>query len=91
MTTKQKYMGKPQGKTDLIASARREGVVASEESKHLVELFASVKERMSKPNLDLATIRDIVEKEPTVAPCKDPATRIGPQGFKRNQLHICHM
>lgn len=61
MTTKQKYMGKPEGKTDLIASAGREGVVASEESKHLVELFASVKERMWKPNLDLATIRDIVE------------------------------
>ena len=62
MTAKQKYTDKSEEKT-LIASARREGGVAraSEESKYLVELFASVKERMWKPDLDLETIRDIVE------------------------------
>jgi len=63
MIAKQKYTDKPEEETALIASARREGGVAaaSEESKYLVELFASVKERMWKPDLDLETIRDIVE------------------------------
>ena len=43
--------------------ARREGEVAmaSEQSKYLVELYASIKERVSKPDIDLATNRDIVE------------------------------
>ena len=43
--------------------ARREGEVAmaSEQSKYLVELYASIKERLSKPDIDLATTRDIVE------------------------------
>jgi epsilon-lactone hydrolase len=35
--------------------------MASEQLKHMNELYASIKERFSKPNLDLATIRDIVE------------------------------
>ena len=63
MKAKQKYTDKPEEETALIASARPEGGVAaaSEESKYLVELFASVKERMWKPDLDLETIRDIVE------------------------------
>jgi hypothetical protein len=62
MTAKQKYTDMPEEETALIANARREGgVAASEESKYLVELFASVKERMWKPDLDLETIRDIVE------------------------------
>jgi hypothetical protein len=63
MTAKQKYTDKPEEETALIASARRQGGVApaSAESKYLVELFASVKERMWKPDLDLETIRDIVE------------------------------
>jgi len=35
--------------------------MTSEQHDHLVELFTSIKERMSKPGIDLATIRDIVE------------------------------
>ena len=35
--------------------------MASEQSKHLVELYASIKKRISKPGIDLATRRDIVE------------------------------
>src|SRR5262245_11627310 len=35
--------------------------MASKQAKDLVELFKSIKERLSKPGLDLATIRDIVE------------------------------
>jgi len=35
--------------------------MASEHLKHMNELYASIKERISKPNLDLATTRDIVE------------------------------
>jgi hypothetical protein len=56
MTAEQKYTGKPEGKIALIASTRREGRVAaaSEESKYLVQLYASIKERMSKPDIDLA-------------------------------------
>jgi monoterpene epsilon-lactone hydrolase len=35
--------------------------MASKQAKDLVELFTSIKERLLKPGLDLATIRDIVE------------------------------
>jgi acetyl esterase/lipase len=35
--------------------------MASEQLKHMTELYASIKERRSKPDIDLATIRDIVE------------------------------
>ena len=35
--------------------------MASKQLKHMNELYASIKERVSKPNLDLATNRDIVE------------------------------
>jgi monoterpene epsilon-lactone hydrolase len=35
--------------------------VARKQLKHMNELYASIKERMSKPNLDLAMNRDIVE------------------------------
>ena len=35
--------------------------MASEQLKHMNELYASIKDRVSKPGLDLATIRDIVE------------------------------
>ena len=35
--------------------------MASKQLEHMNELYASIKERISKPNLDLATIRDIVE------------------------------
>ena len=35
--------------------------MASRQHDDLVELFTSIKERMSKPGIDLATIRDIVE------------------------------
>ena len=41
--------------------------MASEQSKYLVELYASIKERVSKPDLDLATNRDIVENLHLVA------------------------
>ena len=36
--------------------------MATEQAKHMAELFASVSERTSKPGLDLATIRDISER-----------------------------
>src|SRR5258708_8950404 len=35
--------------------------MASKQLNQIVELYASIKERASKPDLDLATIRDIVE------------------------------
>jgi acetyl esterase/lipase len=35
--------------------------MASQQLKHMNELFASIKERISKPDIDLATIRDVVE------------------------------
>ena len=35
--------------------------MASKQLKHMNELYASIKERVSKPGLDLATNRDIVE------------------------------
>jgi acetyl esterase/lipase len=35
--------------------------MASKQLNQMAELYASIKERMSKPNLDLATTRDIVE------------------------------
>ena len=35
--------------------------MASEQSNNLVKLFVSIKERMSKPGIDFATVRDIVE------------------------------
>ena len=35
--------------------------MASKQLKHMNELYASIKERVSQPNLDLATNRDIVE------------------------------
>jgi monoterpene epsilon-lactone hydrolase len=35
--------------------------MASEQLKHMNDLYASIKERMSKPDVDLATLRDIVE------------------------------
>ena len=35
--------------------------MASKQMKHMTELYASIKERLSKPDVDLATIRDIVE------------------------------
>ena len=35
--------------------------MASKQLKHMNELYASIKERVSKPNLDLATTRDILE------------------------------
>src|SRR6266436_824879 len=35
--------------------------MASQQLKHMNELYASIKERVSKPGLDLATIRDIAE------------------------------
>ena len=35
--------------------------MASEQLKHMNELYASIKERVSKPDIDLATTRDIVE------------------------------
>src|SRR5262249_22121793 len=35
--------------------------MASKQLNQMVELYASIKERASKPDLDLATIRDIVE------------------------------
>ena len=35
--------------------------MASEQQKQMNELYASIKERVSKPGLDLATIRDIIE------------------------------
>ena len=35
--------------------------MASQQLKHMNELYASIKERVSKPDIDLATIRDIVE------------------------------
>src|SRR6202158_1668201 len=36
--------------------------MATEQAKHMAELFASVSERTSKPGLDLETIRDISER-----------------------------
>lgn len=36
--------------------------MATEQAKHMAELFASVSERTSKPGLDLASIRDISER-----------------------------
>ena len=41
--------------------------MASEQLKHMNELYASIKDRVSKPGLDLATIRDIVENLHLVA------------------------
>src|SRR5262249_17254260 len=43
--------------------ARQEGGVgmASTQLRQMAELYASIKERMSKPGVDLATSRDIVE------------------------------
>src|SRR5712691_11652116 len=35
--------------------------MASKQMKHMTELYASIKERLSKPGMDLATNRDIVE------------------------------
>jgi epsilon-lactone hydrolase len=35
--------------------------MASKQLKHMNELYASIKERVSKPDIDLATIRDIME------------------------------
>jgi epsilon-lactone hydrolase len=35
--------------------------MASAQAKQMNELYASMKERVSKPDLDLATIRDIME------------------------------
>ena len=35
--------------------------MASKQLNQMVELYASIKERASKPDLDLATIRDIAE------------------------------
>jgi len=35
--------------------------MASQQLKHMNELYASIKERVSKPDIDLATTRDIVE------------------------------
>ena len=35
--------------------------MASAQAKQMNELYASMKERVSKPGLDLATIRDIME------------------------------
>jgi hypothetical protein len=35
--------------------------MASEQLEHMNELYASIKKRLSQPNLDLATTRDIVE------------------------------
>jgi monoterpene epsilon-lactone hydrolase len=35
--------------------------MASKQLKHMTELYASIKERVSKPDMDLATNRDIVE------------------------------
>jgi hypothetical protein len=41
--------------------------MGGEQSKYLVELYASIKGRLSKPGLDLATTRDIVENLHLVA------------------------
>ena len=35
--------------------------MASKQSKELIALYASIVERMSKPDIDLAAIRDIME------------------------------
>ncbi len=35
--------------------------MASKQLKHMAELYASIKERMAKPGIDLATSRDTVE------------------------------
>jgi hypothetical protein len=35
--------------------------MAGEQSKYLVELYAAIKERVSKPDMDLTTIRDVLE------------------------------
>ena len=35
--------------------------MASKQLKHMAELYASIRERVSKPDLDLATTRDILE------------------------------
>ena len=35
--------------------------MASEQLKHMTEFFASITERVSKPDIDLTTMRDIVE------------------------------
>lgn len=46
----------------LILHDEKEGVVvASEQLTQMKELYASIKERMSKPDIVLATIRDILE------------------------------
>jgi acetyl esterase/lipase len=45
----------------ILHDAEGEVVVASKQLKHMNELYASIKERYSKPDIDLATIRDIVE------------------------------
>jgi hypothetical protein len=45
----------------ILQDEQGEVVVASKQLKHMNELYASIKERLSKPNLDLAMNRDIVE------------------------------
>jgi epsilon-lactone hydrolase len=35
--------------------------MASEQSTYLLEFYASIKERVSRPEIDLATARDILE------------------------------
>src|SRR5258705_9132598 len=42
-------------------TTRRRVTMASKQMKHMNEIYASIKERVSKPGLDLATNRDIVE------------------------------
>ena len=86
MTAKQKYTDKPEEKT-LIASARREGGVAraSEESKYLVELFASVKERMWNQDLDLETIRDIVAAQ-SLSRCTQTERPLGTSPKRRESV-----
>ena len=44
--------------------------MASKQLNQMAELYASIKERASKPDLDLATIRDIAEN------CVRPVDRI---------------
>jgi hypothetical protein len=48
--------------------------MASHQLKHMNELYASINERLSKPDIDLATIRNLAENlhlaasEPEVVP-----------------------
>src|SRR5215472_4629548 len=49
-------------RTSRSQHARQEGGdMTTEQAKQMAECFASITKRLSKPNLDIATIRDICE------------------------------